>query len=187
METCRGFLICRVPPIHHRCHLNRCGVSPGNPNKPRAIRGRRLSGLIALVTPRKLLRTSWHTRERQHPSHVGRPKGDAMRLPTLKTSALPMLDSRRVTTLEAKAGATERLSGGAWETVRQRVKERDRHVCAACGRVRGDHEVDHRTPVEQGGSNDMTNLQLLCSGVGNCHDVKTRAEARQRAGGMLKV
>ena len=47
METCRGFLICRVPPIHHRCHLNRCGVSPGNPNKPRAIRGRRLSGLIA--------------------------------------------------------------------------------------------------------------------------------------------
>ncbi len=39
---------CRVPPIHHRCHLNRCGVSPGNPNKPRAIRGRRLSGLIAL-------------------------------------------------------------------------------------------------------------------------------------------
>ena len=48
METCRGFLICRVPPIHHRCHLNRCGVSPGNPNKPRAIRGRRLSGLIAL-------------------------------------------------------------------------------------------------------------------------------------------
>ena len=138
-------------------------------------------------SPRKLLRTSWHTRERQRPSHVGRPKGDAMRLPTLKTSALPMLDSRRVTTLEAKAGATERLSGGAWETIRQRVKERDRHVCAACGRVRGDHEVDHRTPVEQGGSNDMTNLQLLCSGVGNCHDVKTRAEARQRAGGMLKV
>ena len=43
-----GAFICRVPPIHHRCHLNRCGVSPGNPNKPRAIRGRRLSGLIAL-------------------------------------------------------------------------------------------------------------------------------------------
>ena len=36
-----------------------------------------------------------------------------MRLPTLKTSALPMLDSRRVTTLEAKAGATERLSAAA--------------------------------------------------------------------------
>ena len=51
-------------------------LSPGNPNKPRANRGRRLSGLIALVTPRKLLRTSWHTRERQHPSHVGRPKGE---------------------------------------------------------------------------------------------------------------
>ena len=33
----------------HRCHLNRCGVSPGNPNKPRANRGLRVSVVDELM------------------------------------------------------------------------------------------------------------------------------------------
>ena len=51
-----------------------------------------------------------------------------------------------------------------------------------------DHEVDHRTPLEQGGSNEDSNLQLLCAWVDEhgvkrgCHAEKTREEAQKRAG-----
>lgn len=109
-----------------------------------------------------------------------------MRLKTLRPT-LPMLTTRCVPVLEAKAGTTERLRGNSWERIRQVVKQRDEGRCAACGRVRGDHEVDHIIPLEQGGAqgsvSDTSNLQLLCSGKGNCHDIKTQAEARARLGG----
>jgi hypothetical protein len=39
-------------------------------------------------------------------------------------------------------------------------------------------EVDHRTPLCQGGSNDDANLWLLCI---PCHKAKTTAERRRRA------
>lgn len=45
-----------------------------------------------------------------------------------------------------------------------------------------DHDVDHRIPLEQGGSNEDDNLQLLCSGPDGCHARKTKSEAKQRAG-----
>ena len=106
----------------------------------------------------------------------------APRLATIAINRLPVL--------EAKAGTTERLRGNSWERIRQVVKQRDEGRCAACGRVRGDHEVDHIIPLEQGGAqgsvSDTSNLQLLCSGKGNCHDIKTQAEARARAGGVAK-
>lgn len=48
------------------------------------------------------------------------------------------------------------------------------------------HEADHVVPLEQGGSNDMDNLQLLCAwfdvnGVKQgCHSAKTKNEATER-------
>lgn len=66
--------------------------------------------------------------------------------------------------------------------------QRDKYTCACCGAIRMDHECDHVVPLEQGGSNEDDNLQLLCawfdaSGVKQgCHAAKTKAEAKDRAG-----
>ena len=97
-------------------------------------------------------------------------------------SRLASIATTRLPTLQTKAGATPRIRGDAWMATRRHVMQRDKYTCAACGAIRMDHEVDHRTPLEQGGSNEDSNLQLLCSGVGRCHDLKTREEAKQRAG-----
>jgi len=45
-----------------------------------------------------------------------------------------------------------------------------------------DNEIDHRIPLEQGGTNDDSNLETLCGGPDGCHDLKTRQEAKDRAG-----
>lgn len=103
------------------------------------------------------------------------------KLQTLKPK-LQVLDTRRVPMMQAKPGATERVRGRKWMSQRQRVMLRDNYTCAACGCVRHDHDVDHRMPLEQGGSNDDSNLQLLCSGPDRCHAQKTAQEAARRAG-----
>lgn len=110
-----------------------------------------------------------------------------MKLPTLKPS-LPMLNTRRVPVLEAKAGTTQRIRGTSWMNTRQRIMRRDKYTCAGCGLVRMDHQVDHVVPLEQAGSNEDCNLQLLCAWVDEhgvkrgCHAEKTREEAQKRAG-----
>lgn len=98
----------------------------------------------------------------------------APRLQTLKASRLPVL--------ETKAGATPRIRGNPWAAIRRRIQLRDKFTCAGCGLVRADHEVDHIVPLEQGGSNDDGNLQLMCSGPDGCHARKTAQEAQERAG-----
>ena len=37
-------------------------------------------------------------------------------------------------------------------------------------------QVDHRTPVSQGGGHDLANLWAICSGPGSCHAAKTAGE-----------
>lgn len=100
----------------------------------------------------------------------------------LNTNTLPTLNTNRVRTLEAKAGSTPRIRGDAWMAKRREVMRRDKFTCAACGAIRMDHEVDHRIPLEQGGTNDLDNLQLLCRGSDRCHAAKTKAEAKARSG-----
>ena len=95
---------------------------------------------------------------------------------------LTAIATTRLPTLQTKAGSTKRIAGSTWMATRRRIMQRDGFACACCGAVRMDHECDHVVPLEQGGSNDDDNLQLLCSGVGRCHDLKTREEAKQRAG-----
>lgn len=102
-----------------------------------------------------------------------------MKLQTLKPR-VQTLKASRVQTLDVKAGATKRIAGYTWMKIRQAVMARDRWRCQSCGRVGTDHEVDHVVPLEQGGSNDMSNLSLLCV---ECHKAKTASEATRRAGG----
>ena len=93
---------------------------------------------------------------------------------------LASIATTRLPTLQTKAGATPRIRGDAWMATRRQVQQRDKFTCAACGAVRADHEVDHRVPLEQGGTNDPENLQSLCR---DCNaykgDDKTTDEVRE--------
>lgn len=102
-----------------------------------------------------------------------------MKLTTIKPR-VQTLKASRVQPLDIKAGATKRIAGYTWMKIRRAVMVRDQFACQACGRVGTDHEVDHVVPLEQGGSNDMSNLSLLCV---ECHKAKTASEATRRAGG----
>jgi 5-methylcytosine-specific restriction enzyme A len=75
----------------------------------------------------------------------------------------------------------ERNYGTEWERKRERILERDFHLCQVC-LVRTASEVDHRIPRALGGSEEDSNLQSICS---TCHDEKTGREtgARYRARG----
>lgn len=83
-------------------------------------------------------------------------------------------------------GAAKR-SSRPWARQRQRVLIRDDYLCQPCkraGRVTGATEVDHITPLEEGGSRSDDNCESICK---PCHRAKTRAEsargrARQGAG-----
>ena len=96
--------------------------------------------------------------------------------PRLATSSLS-----RVKVLDTKAGATERIRGGKWMAIRQRVALAHGYRCAGCGCVwvSSRDQIDHIIPLEQGGSNEDSNLQPLCN---TCHEAKTSAEARARVG-----
>ena len=97
-------------------------------------------------------------------------------------SRLATINTNRVPVLDTKAGATKRITGSTWMTTRRRILLRDGYACQCCGIVRADNEIDHRVPLEQGGSNDDDNLQTLCGGPDGCHARKTRSETQQRAG-----
>jgi 5-methylcytosine-specific restriction protein A len=105
-----------------------------------------------------------------------------MALNMLKPRLKVIPATTRVKLLETKAGTTERIRGRTWMTTRRAVLMRDNYRCAGCGIVRADNECDHTVPLEQGGSNDMCNLQTLCGGPDGCHTRKTAAEAKARAG-----
>lgn len=60
--------------------------------------------------------------------------------------------------------------GAAWNRLRLAVLERDGWVCSSCGRWLEDNHpdpdhkatVDHITPKEAGGRDEMTNLVAMC-------------------------
>lgn len=92
---------------------------------------------------------------------------------------VPVLSVARVPVLEAKAGSTPRIRGGKWQRMRNAALLAGQAACAKCGRVHPSNQIDHVVPLEQGGSNDPANLQVLCV---ECHQAKTAAEAQARAG-----
>lgn len=68
---------------------------------------------------------------------------------------------------------TERGYGRAWQIIRKQALERDKHLCQEC--LRNERyieakEVDHIIEKASGGTDDLTNLQSLCT---PCHKIKT--------------
>jgi len=80
--------------------------------------------------------------------------------------------------------AVERTRGRAWMEKRDFILTRDCGICQMCqraGRLRLASEVDHKTPLWAGGTDDDRNLWSLCR---SCHEEKTSQEAAQRATGI---
>jgi len=94
---------------------------------------------------------------------------------------LTAINVNRVKVLDTKAGATQRIRGDTWMAIRRRVLLRDGYQCCDCGRVHASNQIDHDTPLEQGGSNDDGNLKIRCV---DCHAVKTKREAKERSGAV---
>lgn len=70
-----------------------------------------------------------------------------------------------------------------WHAIRRDVLVRDAFRCRMCMRAVAGREahVDHILPLEDGGTDDALNLQVLCD---ECHGRKTRKE--QAAKGHLQ-
>ncbi|MCB1718155.1 MAG: HNH endonuclease [Candidatus Competibacteraceae bacterium] len=58
--------------------------------------------------------------------------------------------------------------GSKWREIRIQVLERDGHTCGYCGGEA--NQVDHITPLDLGGSNDMNNLIAACA---RCNQFKS--------------
>lgn len=111
-----------------------------------------------------------------------------MALTTLKPR-LQTLKPDRIKILDTTAGVTEMERGRAWMAKRQRVAMAHGYRCAACRLVllpgkladgRSRWQCDHIVPREQGGSNEESNLQPLCTTP--CHEEKSAREAAARSG-----
>jgi 5-methylcytosine-specific restriction endonuclease McrA len=66
-----------------------------------------------------------------------------------------------------------RLRGHEGVRSRRVALERAGYRCERCG-CTSNLQVDHRRRLRDGGTNDPSNLQVLCT---DCHGAKTRAEA----------
>ncbi len=94
----------------------------------------------------------------------------------------------RLATPKSRQGWSDRRTsrhargyGAAWDKARERVLTRDCGICQPCKRhgiLHEGHEVDHIVPKDQGGGDDDSNLQTICTEV---HKAKTQAERMGQA------
>lgn len=83
----------------------------------------------------------------------------------------PLTDKQKVRLAAAgKAARIDDLSGHAWGKIRLRIRERDGYQCQSCKVAVTAGIVDHKVALVNGGSNDDSNLQLMCN---DCHRPKT--------------
>ncbi|MEU6768521.1 HNH endonuclease [Streptomyces sp. NPDC046853] len=72
------------------------------------------------------------------------------------------------------------MSSGTMRALKRRVTARDHNTCYVCGReaIEGEtYDLEHKTPISQGGSpDDLDNLGLICAGD---HEIKSKAEAAE--------
>jgi 5-methylcytosine-specific restriction enzyme A len=93
------------------------------------------------------------------------------------TKRRPRNGRRAVQAGQSEGKRLSDLSGGAWQTIRERIRLRDKYTCQCCGIAVRTGEVDHIIPVEQGGTDADENLQLLCH---DCHVDKTNRDNGHR-------
>ncbi|WP_346346978.1 HNH endonuclease signature motif containing protein [Burkholderia cenocepacia] len=74
-----------------------------------------------------------------------------------------------------KITKSSRLRGEAGVKQRRRIRVRDKYICQRCGIAVRTGEVDHIVSLEDGGTNDDANMQLLCI---DCHKKKTATDRR---------
>ena len=70
-----------------------------------------------------------------------------------------------------KGGKTRHQQGygSAWDKLRKTILQRDKGLCQECkrkGRVRAGNQCDHIKPKAKGGTDDPSNLEILCK---PCH------------------
>lgn len=71
----------------------------------------------------------------------------------------------------------QRGYGAEWDRTRKRIMTRDGGICQPClreGPLHQGHEVDHKIPKSQGGTDDDSNLEVICR---RRHREKTAREA----------
>lgn len=81
----------------------------------------------------------------------------------------------------------ERGYGREWTRLRQQVMTRDKRLCQPClrnDRVTPATEVDHVKPKAKGGTDDMSNLQAICS---PCHTEKGLRDEGKRVKATIGV
>ncbi|MDO4895002.1 HNH endonuclease [Moraxella sp.] len=82
-------------------------------------------------------------------------------------------------TKEPRKNWGQARGGRPWRRLKDEILARDNYTCQCCGRVGGKLELDHIVNVAQGGTNNKSNLQILCQ---SCHKTKTQTESQ--AGGI---
>ncbi len=99
----------------------------------------------------------------------------AKRPPSFSMTAAP----QRKSWARPSKAAGRRLRGRKGQSLRRAVLDEEPlcRVCRRLGLVSAATEVDHITPLSEGGSNERRNLQPLC---GDHHREKTEAEASAR-------
>lgn len=124
--------------------------------------------------------------------HAGRRwKLNAACLTCGKTSRDGWCDEHRPAPRYAEWSEAERLTRMPWRLsyrdplYRQNskiVRARSRGRCERCGSRQTAISIDHKLPLNSGGTNELSNLWALCL---TCHSAKTRADsARRRSRGV---
>ena len=101
---------------------------------------------------------------------------------TMLRPRIGLAPTSRVLMMTGTPGATPREKGRPWRRLRARILSAN-PLCVHCqraGRVTAATEVDHRLPLSQGGTDDPSNLDPVCTA---CHAAKTAREAAGRGSG----
>jgi 5-methylcytosine-specific restriction enzyme A len=76
-----------------------------------------------------------------------------------------------MTTRYTRSGnADKRTTGRAGQEQRKRIRERDGYQCQSCKIAVNQGQCDHIKSLDDGGTSDDSNMQLLCD---TCHYEKT--------------
>lgn len=98
-----------------------------------------------------------------------------------RTTALPPRVNSAPDTFKRLTTHAVRLSGSRLQKIRFAMWKDNPH-CNDCKKLTQypyGFNIDHKVPLEQGGQDNEHNRQLLCI---ECHDLKSKAETKQRHG-----